>query len=148
MIGATLALAAALTYSLSIVLIKKRLDESKSLNVALVTAITGNIVLWPLAILFTDLTKVSFEGVLFFAVAGMLAPGFMRLLYFKGMKVLGSSVNAAIYAIYPIYSSILAVLFLSKSLSVLDRIGIACVVTGAVFIERYLGETKTAKRTF
>ncbi len=142
MIGIVLAVFAALTFGLSVVLIRKRIDQSNFLFTALVLTITGNIILWPLAFLFTDLRTISFEGVLFFAIAGILAPGIARLGYYKGMEVVGVSVNASIFATYPMYSSILAVLLLGETLIPEKWIGIVCIVVGVAYIERGLGNLR------
>jgi len=143
MTGTVLALLAALFYSLSMVLVRKSLDKSNFLSVALVITVTGNIILWSLALLFTHLKSVNLEGFLFFAIAGMLAPGVTRLLYYKGMEVVGLSVNASIFAAYPLCSSIFAVLLLRETLSAENWIGIVCIVVGVVLIERNFGKPKT-----
>ena len=148
MIGIVLALLATLTFASSAVLVRKRLDESNFISVALVLTVTGNIILWPLALLFTNLRTVSLEGVLFFALAGIVA-GIFRLLYFKGMEVVGVSVNASIVATNPIYSSIFAVLLLGEVLTPENWVGIVCIVVGVVFIERSLSNPETGpKRMF
>jgi DME family drug/metabolite transporter len=143
MIGIVLALFAALAFGFSVVLIRKKIDESNFFFAALVLTVTGNIILWPLAFLFTDLRTFNFEGVLLFAVAGILAPGIARLGYYKGMEVVGVSVNASIFAAYPMYSSILAVLFLGEVLTPEKWIGIVCIVVGVVYVERGLSNLKT-----
>jgi drug/metabolite transporter (DMT)-like permease len=143
MIGIFLALLAAFAYSLSVVLIRKKLDESNYFSATMMVTVTGNIILWPLALLFTNLKTVNLQGILFFIIAGMLAPGITRLLYNKGMEILGISVNASIYATYPLYSSILAVLLLDEILAPENWIGVICIVAGVLFIERSLGKPKT-----
>lgn len=149
MIGIALALLAALAYALSAVLVGKRLNESNFFSVSLVITVTGNIIIWPLALLLTNITMVNLEGFLFFVIAGILAPGIARLLYFKGMEVVGVSVNASIFAAYPMYSSIFAVLFLSEALAPKNWIGIICIVAGVMFIERSLDKPQTEpRRTF
>lgn len=149
MIGIALALLAALGYGLSVVLVRKNLDESNFIFVTLVLTATGNIILWPLALLFTNLRAINFEGVLFFVIAGILAPGIARLGYYKGMEVLGVSVNTSIFATNPMYSSILAVLLLSEVLAPENWIGIACIMVGVVLIERSLSNPKSGpKRIF
>lgn len=65
MIGIVLALISALTYGLGAVLARKRLDESNFISVSLTITVIGNIILWPLALLFTNLGTVNLEGVLF-----------------------------------------------------------------------------------
>lgn len=146
MIGIVLALLAALAYSFSVVLIRKSLDESDFLSPALVLAVIGNIIFWPLSLLFTNLRTVNLEGVLFFAIAGILAPGIVRLLYFKGMEVVGVSVTASALATFPMYSSIFAVLLLSEVLISENWIGILCIVIGVVYMERSVSKPKTGPK--
>lgn len=140
MIGIVFALLAALAYSYSVVLVRKRLQESNFFSVAMVITVTGNIILWPIALLFTNLGTVNLEGAFFFAIAGILAPGIARLLYFKGMEVVGAALNASIFATYPMYVSIFAVLLLSESLALENWFGIICIVVGVVLIERSLSK--------
>lgn len=145
MIGIVLALLAALTFALSGVLVRKKLDESNFISVASVFTVTGNIILWPFALLFTNLGTVSLEGVIFFAIAGILT-GMIRLLNFKSIEVVGVSVTSSIFATSPVYISIFAVLMLSEILTPENWIGIICIVASAVLIERSLSESKTTSK--
>ncbi len=136
MIGIILALLSAVAFSISVILIRQRLDESNSISVALIVTITGNIILWPLALMTTNFKTVIPEAITFFIIAGILAPGMARLFYYKGMRIVGVSINSTIFATYPLYSSILAVLFLNESLVFENWIGIICIMGGILFIER------------
>ncbi len=98
MIGIAFALLAALAYGFSVVLVRKKLEESNFIFAALVLTITGNVILWPFAFLFTNLRTVNSEGILFFVIAGILAPGAARLCYYKGMEVAGVSINESMRA--------------------------------------------------
>jgi len=148
MLGMVLAPLAAAIFGLSMVLVRKGFTDSGILNAVFMVNATGNVILWPLALLFTDLSGVNFEGVLLFAIAGILAPGVARLLMYKGMTVLGISINQSIFGIYPLYSSVFAVLFLKESLSTIDWIGIICIVVGVVFITRSSDNHKTSQKKF
>jgi drug/metabolite transporter (DMT)-like permease len=143
MIGVVLALLAAFVYSLSVVLVRRKLDESNYFSATMMVTVIGNIILWPLALLFANLKTVNLRGILFFIIAGMLAPGITRLLYNKGMDALGVSINASIFATYPVYSSVLAVLLLGEIIAPENWIGVICIVAGVMFIERSLGKPKT-----
>ena len=68
MIGIIFALLAALVHAISAVMIRNKIDESDFVSVALVTSIIGNIVLWPLAFLFTNYGAISLNAILFFAL--------------------------------------------------------------------------------
>lgn len=143
MIGIVLPLLAALVYSLSAVLVRKKLDASNSFSVSLTITFIANVFLWPLVFLFTNLRTVNLEGVLFFALAGTLAPGIARLLYYEGMGIVGVSVSESVFSIYPLYTSMLAILLLSEVLSLENWIGIICIVGGGFFIERSLSKPKS-----
>ncbi|MEM3832465.1 MAG: DMT family transporter [Thermoprotei archaeon] len=135
MLGSVLAIAIALVWGFSTVLIRKNLTESNYFSVSLIITIVGLMVFAPLVFLFISLNSVNVYGLLFFFLAGIFHPGFVRLLYFKGMEKVGASVNAAIYASNPIFSSLIAVILLNEKLELIGWIGILCVVLGAILIE-------------
>lgn len=143
MISVAAALLSALTFGLSAVLVRKKLEESNFFSVAFVVTFIGNIILWPIALLSVNLKTFNFDAAIFFVVAGILAPGMARLFYYKGMEAVGVQVNAAVFATYPLYSSILAVLLLNETLILENWIGIICIIIGVVFIERSLGKPET-----
>jgi drug/metabolite transporter (DMT)-like permease len=142
MIGTVLALFAAATSGLSIILVRKHSIESNAFNISLIISLTGIAVLWPLAVLLTDFGTINLEGLLLFAISGVLSPGLLRLLYYSGLKRLGAPVNASFFAIHPLYSSFLAVLLLSEILSLENWIGIILVIFGGIFVGTNSRKTK------
>jgi DME family drug/metabolite transporter len=146
MIGIVLALLSSVSFSLSQILTRKNLDKSNSLYISLTLTIMGNIILWPLALAFTDLNTVNPTGLLFFVVAGLLAPGIARLFYVKGVETVGISANASIFATYPIYTSIIAILLLGETLTIENWVGLACTIAGVIFVGRTLNN-KSHKMT-
>jgi drug/metabolite transporter (DMT)-like permease len=135
MIGITLALLSAATSAIAVVIVGKHSKESKAFNVSLLISVVGLAILWPLAIVFTDLTAANLEGILLFAVGGTLTPGLVRLFYYSGLKKLGTSVNSSVFSVYPLYSSLLAVFFLGEILTLNNWIGVLFVALGVVFVE-------------
>jgi DME family drug/metabolite transporter len=93
------------------------------------------LVLWPLALVLTDFSLANIGSILLFALSGILTPGFVRLLYYQGMKKLGASVNSSLFAVYPLYTSLLAVLFLSEFLTPNNWTGILMVFLGGILVE-------------
>jgi drug/metabolite transporter (DMT)-like permease len=93
------------------------------------------ITLWPLALASTLFEQSNLAGFAFFAVSGIFSPGIVRLLYYQGMKKLGVSVNSSIYAAYPLYSALLAILLLSEVLSVWNALGIFAIIVAIVFVD-------------
>ena len=135
MFGAVLAIAIALIWGFSTVLVRRDLDRSNYFSVSLVITVVGLILFIPLIFFSISLYSVNVYSLLFFFLAGVFHPGFVRLLYFKGMEKVGASVNAAIYASNPIFSSLIAVVLLGERLEFIDWIGILFVVLGAILIE-------------
>jgi drug/metabolite transporter, DME family len=134
MLAIVLALLSSVAFAASQILIRKNIGQSNYLNTSVTVTIMGNIVLWPLAILFTDFNNLNPEGILLFLVAGFLAPGVARLIYFKGMKTVGISANSTIFSTYPLYTTIIAVSFLGEVLTIANWIGLACITTGVLII--------------
>jgi uncharacterized membrane protein len=149
MFGIALALLSALSFGLSQILVRKNLEQSNYIYISLTVTIMGNLILWPLALAFTDLNAVNPEGLLLFVISGLLAPGIARLFFFKGMETAGISANASIFATYPLYTSIVAVWLLGETLSTENWVGLVCVILGVIFVGRTInnGSTQTKHAT-
>jgi uncharacterized membrane protein len=146
MLGIVLALLSAMSFGLSQIFVRKNLEKSNSINISLTVTIMGNLLLWPVALYFTDLTSVNIEGLILFIVAGFLAPGIARLFYFKGMETSGISTNASIFSTYPLYTSIIAVLFLGETLTIENWTGLACIIIGVMLVGRYINNNHTTSK--
>jgi len=149
MFGVALALLSALSFGLSQILVRKNLEKSNFVYISLTVTIMGNVILWPLALTFTNLNTINLEGLLLFVFAGLLAPGIARLFYFKGMETAGISANASIFATYPLYTSITAILLLGEALTAENWIGLVCIIVGVIFVGRSInsGDTQTKHTT-
>jgi DME family drug/metabolite transporter len=146
MIGVALALLSAMSTGLSLILVRKNLDKSNFIYISLTITIIGNIILWPLALTFTNLNTVNPEGLLLFVFAGLLAPALARLFYYKGMETAGISANATIYATYPLYTTIVAVLLLGEVLTTENWIGLVCILAGVISVGRLINTGETSHR--
>ena len=135
MIGVVLAIISAVTSAFSVVLVRKYSKQSSTFNISLAVSWVGMLVLWPLALVLTDFSLANIGSILLFALSGILTPGFVRLLYYQGMKKLGASVNSSLFAVYPLYTSLLAVLFLSEFLTPSNWTGILMVFLGGILVE-------------
>lgn len=147
MFGVVLALLSALSFGLSQILVRRNLDKSNYIYISLTVTIVGNIILWPLALTFTDLNTVNPDGLLLFLIAGLLAPAIARLFYFKGMETAGISANASIFATYPLYTSITATLLLGEVLTAENWIGLACIIIGVIFVGRNINNSNAQTKT-
>jgi drug/metabolite transporter (DMT)-like permease len=68
-------------------------------------------------------------------MCGVLSPGIVRLLYYSGLKSLGTAINSSVVSVYPLYTSLLAVVLLSEILSAENLLGIICIVVGIIFVD-------------
>jgi drug/metabolite transporter (DMT)-like permease len=147
MIGVVLALLSAMSFGSSQILVRKNLDKSNFIYISLTVTIMGNIILWPLALTFTNLNTVNPEGLLLFVFAGLLAPAIARLFYFKGMETAGISANASIYATYPLYTTIAAILLLGEALTTENWIGLFSIIVGVISVGRIINKGETSHKT-
>jgi DME family drug/metabolite transporter len=144
-IGVALAILSAATSALSVVLVRKVSNQSNTFNISLAISWMGMLVLWPLALISTDFSAANIASILLFGLSGVLTPGFVRLLYYQGMKKLGAPINSSLFSIYPTYTALLAVLFLSEILAPGNWAGILMVFFGGILIEWSAKEGKIGK---
>ena len=147
MIGVALAILSAATSAFSVVLVRKYSNQSSTFNISLAISWVGMLVLWPLALFLTNFSAANLPSILLFAVSGILTPGFVRLLYYQGMKKLGAPVNSSLFAVYPLYTALLAVLFLAEALAPGNWAGILMVFLGGILVEWSSREAKSQKHS-
>ena len=147
MIGIVLAILSAFSWAIAIIFIRKNLHESNIISATAVSTVISALIIWPLALLFTNFNTISFESILFFALAGFIAPGITNLIYNKGMDVVGVTVSASIFATYPMYSSIFAIILLNERVILENFIGIILIIFGVIIIERGMDKSKISSVT-
>ena len=130
-----LALLGAFFFGLGLVLVRRGLEESNFLSATVITNLIGTIVFCILSLLLVPLNSVNPVGIVFFALAGLFV-GFTMLIYFKGMEMLGASMNASIFATNPLFSSLLAVFMLGERPSLGIWAGMICIICGIILIQR------------
>lgn len=135
LLGVALAILSAATSAFSVVLVRKYSDSSSTFNISLAISLVGTLMLWPFALSITDFSAVNIISLVLFSISGILTPGFVRLLYYQGMKKLGTPANSSLFAIYPLYTAMLAVLVLSETMTLANWVGIFIVFLGAVLVE-------------
>lgn len=141
MIGIILALLSAVASALSVILVRRHSKSSNTFNISLIISLLGMALLWPMALALTDFSGINLMSILIFALSGILTPGIVRLLYYQGMDKLGAPVNSSLYATYPLYTALLAHLFLSEILMPGNWAGILLVFLSGILIEWSSRET-------
>jgi drug/metabolite transporter, DME family len=135
MIGIVLAIISAATSALSVVLVRRHSTQSNTFNISLIISLMGIFFLWPLAFFLTDFSSTNLVSLLVFALSGILTPGLVRLLYYQGMIKLGTPTNASLFSVYPLYTALLAHLFLMEIFTSINWFGILLVFFASVFVE-------------
>jgi DME family drug/metabolite transporter len=141
MIGVALAILSAATSAFSVVLVRRHSEKSSAFNISLIISLVGLAVLLPMAFLLTDFNGVNLAALMVFALSGILTPGFVRLMYYKGMEKLGAPVNSSLFSTYPLYTALLAQLFLSEILLPGNWAGILLVFISGILVEWSSHET-------
>jgi uncharacterized membrane protein len=62
------------------------------------------------------------------------------------VETIGVSLNASIYASFPIFSAVLAVVFLSEIITPTNWIGTICIIAGVIYIERSMNKSITGSK--
>jgi drug/metabolite transporter, DME family len=135
MLGIVLALLSAIVSALAVVLVARHANGSSSLNLSIIITLSGLILMLPLAALLTDFSGANAVAILLFAASGILTPGLTRLLYYNGLKRLGTSVNSSVFSFNPIYGAFLAVIFLNEILTLGNWLGIGAIISGVIIIQ-------------
>ena len=142
MIGSIIALLSAMASGISVISVRKHSEASGIFNISLVITVVGLMLLLPLAFVERRFDSVTLAGFFLFALSGLLSPGLVRLFYYKGLKAIGASVNSSIFAVYPLYSSLLAVLFLGELATGWNMLGIVIIVLGVILVEMSINGKK------
>lgn len=111
------ALANAFLFALHNVLTRKALRTSNPAT-AVISSLAINIVfLWGMSFLFAPLSSLTGAGVLIFVAVGIFQPGLTRLLTYKGIETLGVAITDPIRATTPLFSALMAIVFLDETLT-------------------------------
>jgi len=146
-LGALLAVLAGLMWAVGVVLLRKGLSSSDYFSSAAVVTIIGNLIFWPIVLVLSPKSPFNVYGFLVLALAGLLHPGLVRLLYYLGISRVGVSVNASIYATYSLFGSLFAILLLNEQSTIILWLGIVSAVVGAVVIQFSVSNENAAKST-
>ncbi|MDW8045618.1 MAG: EamA family transporter [Nitrososphaerota archaeon] len=146
MLAQLLALSAAFTLAVGVVLTRKEINKDNFFSFIIILTIIGNILVWPLIIVFPP-KGLNMEALTIFIIVGFLHPGFARILYFLGMTKVGASINASIFAIYPLISTLFAMFILNEQPTTLIWLGIFFVIIGSIFIQNSIHKRESMHRS-
>ena len=96
-------------------------------------------------ILYSDTRLFAVDNLIFIAV-GLFVPGLTRVLSFRGIRAMGSSVTSTIVNTTPMFSTVLAILILEERPAPLVVLGVALTVGGLVTVS-WGGEKTSYKKS-
>jgi uncharacterized membrane protein len=111
------ALANAFLFALHNMLIKKALRYSNPATAVISSLLINIIFLWTVSILFVPLASLTSAAILIFVGVGFFQPGLTRLLSYKGIDALGVAITDPIRATTPLFSAIMAIIFLGEEVT-------------------------------
>ena len=136
------ALANAFLFALHNILSKKALRHSNPATAVISGLLINIIFLWGLSVLFVPLSSLTSASILIFAVVGLFQPGLTRLLTYKGIDTLGVAVTDPIRATTPLFSAMMAIIFLGEKLTLPIVFATLMIIAGITLLSWRNGSMK------
>ena len=128
-----LALITSVFYASALVSARAGLRYSTPTTVTLVSILMQNVLLWTAVFILGGAHAVPLVGVLLFTLVGIFQLG-VRLLAYTGVEKIGASRSSALQSVSPLFSAVIAILFLGEETSALIVLGTFLIVAGIVMV--------------
>jgi uncharacterized membrane protein len=136
------ALANAFLFALHNILTKKALRHSNPATGVISSLLINIVFLWAMVILFVPIADVTVASVLIFVAVGFFQPGLTRLLTYKGIDALGVAITDPIRASTPLFSAIMAIIFLGEEMTLPIIIATLMIIAGIILLSWRSGSLK------
>ncbi|HYA31091.1 MAG TPA: EamA family transporter, partial [Acidobacteriota bacterium] len=136
------ALANAFLFALHNILTKKALRYSNPATGVISSLLINIVFLWAMVILFVPIANVTLASVLIFVAVGFFQPGLTRLLTYKGIDALGVAITDPIRASTPLFSAIMAIIFLGEQMTLPIIIATLMIIAGIILLSWRSGSMK------
>ena len=123
---------------------KKALRYSNPATAVISGLLINIIFLWGLSVLFVPLSSLTSASILIFAVVGLFQPGLTRLLSYKGIDALGVAITDPIRATTPLFSAMMAIIFLGEKLTLPIVVATLMIMAGITLLSWRNGSMKLA----
>lgn len=111
------ALTNAFLFALHNLLTKKALRYSNPATAVISSLLINIVFLWAVSLLFVPLEALTSSAIFIFVGVGFFQPGLTRLLSYKGIDALGVAITDPIRATTPLFSAIMAIIFLGEQIT-------------------------------
>jgi uncharacterized membrane protein len=124
----------ALCFSVAHIFVRRGLVHSNALTGSLISLGTSTVIFWLLVVTLIPLSALRTPAIGFFIAGGIFAPAIGQTLGYIGMERIGVARSSPIVNTSPIFSSILAVVFLGELWTVQNIIGTCLVILGVIVL--------------
>ena len=138
------ALVNAFLFALHNMFTKKALRYSNPATAVISGLLINIIFLWGLSIVFAPLSSLTSASIVIFAVVGLFQPGLTRLLSYKGIDALGVAITDPIRATTPLFSAMMAIIFLGEKLTLPIVVATLMIMAGIILLSWRNGSMKLA----
>lgn len=128
-----IAVGSAVTYAASNIAARLGLKHSTPITMICVSFATQTITLWAAVFLTGGIPEVAPTAVFLFAIVGVFMP-LIRFLTYTGIAKIGAARSASLRSTYPLFSAIVAIMFLHEEATRIVILGTVLVVVGVFLI--------------
>ncbi len=136
------ALANAFFFALHNILTKKALRYSNPATGVITSLSINAVFLWSVALLFVPLAPLTSASIWIFVGVGFFQPGLTRLLTYKGIDTLGVAITDPIRASTPLFSALMAIIFLGEQMTLPIVIATLMIIGGITLLSWRSGSMK------
>jgi uncharacterized membrane protein len=128
------AIQAALFFSITHIFVRRGLVQSNALTGSLISLGTSAGLYWLWVLLFIPLSELWTPAIGYFVAGGFFAPALGQTLGYIGMERIGVARSTPIVNTSPIFSALLAVIFLGEVWPVQNIVGTGLVILGVIIL--------------
>jgi uncharacterized membrane protein len=136
------ALVNAFLFALHNLFTKKALRYSNPATGVISSLLINIVFLWTLSIMFVPLESLTSTAIWIFVGVGFFQPGLTRLLAYKGIDALGVAITDPIRATTPLFSALMAIIFLSEQVTLGIVIATLMIIAGITLLSWRSGSMK------
>ncbi len=136
------ALANAFLYALHHLFTKRALRFSNPATGVISSLLINVVFLWGMSLLLVPLSSLTGTGLLIFLLVGLFQPGLTRLLTYKSIDVLGVAITDPVRATTPLFSAMMAIIFLGEQITPAIVAATLMIITGIALLSWRAGSVK------
>jgi len=143
MLAILFGLAAAFFFAAHYVVVKFGMRTSNPMSATLISSVVNALFLWLVSVLFLPFDFFLNKGMIYLAIAGLLAPCLARVFMYTGIEKVGVSITSPIKETAQFFAAFVAIVFLGEKMTVFIALATVMTVFGVIFLSRSSEASKT-----